>query len=1077
MDDARPTKRYKDSLGVSQQESSVLLKLQKEDIIPTDNDIADVYQDNWQAIRTHWHLGKVQDWYNITLDSLEITSEGRVAQALREVYQRTPCRFKISHSYGYILRNIESNELRYYHPCVNNSSVMNPRLITNQEDMENFLNDIKQKDILKWAQMQRPNTKTVVDIVTSVLVVIDKLPNKPIGSAEFLPAYIINNAGLNALYKDEAHGFVYTDTKCLFRCLALADGKSLHHFNRNVNDMYKTFCTAMETTYSEGITLTDLIDVENVFKININVYELSEDGIATLVQRSRNMFDVTMYVNLHETHFSYINSLDKYSHCFACRSCGKHWPLRRDAARHEITCTEATKYKYPGGIYKPAPSVFAQLAEENIHVPKGLQFYDYRSVYDIETLLDSNITELNDTATTEWKQKHVLLSVSVCSNVPGFTKPKCFVSQGSALSVVKSMIDYLHEISEEACNLMTRKLNPYIQELDSRIQDVGDNEEAKFETKKLETLRNRLDNYLNRLPVIGFNSGNYDLNVLKPHLVSYLQEIDSIHSPIKRNNHWMSISTERLQFLDICNYLAPGYSYEKYLKAYGASLQKSFFPYDWMDSLEKLNYSELPPKTAFYNKLKKKDISDDDYETCKTVWQDYNMRNMKDWLVYYNNLDVEPFIEALENQFQFYKARGLDMFKDGISVPGLTNKYLFDSIPDGSFFSLMGENHKDLYESIRNNLVGGPSIVFHRYQWKDETYLRTQSPDIESKPCKGIAGYDANALYLWALSQLMPTGWYIRRREENAFKLEDTFKQSKQATEWLKWIQYKQGLDLVTAINNREKRLGKRRIPVDGWDPLTNTAYNYHGCYYHGCQCSLTKTAEEKNPDLQKERRDRTEEIHNYLISLGITLVEIKECQWLFAKSNNNELKEFVQSLNIPEHPVYMSQETIKNKIQDGSLFGLIECDIHVPDALKEYFSEMTPIFKHAAISKEDLSPLMKQYADDNGLMNTPTKSLIGSYTGEKIMLATPLLQWYIEHGLVITKIYQTVEFQPHPCFKTFADAVSDARRAGDVNTMLVIIAETMKLLGNSAYGKTITDKERHMNIHFTNEDQVSNIY
>ena len=37
---------------------------------------------------------------------------------------------------------------------------------------------------------------------------------------------------------------------------------------------------------------------------------------------------------------------------------------------------------------------------------------------------------------------------------------------------------------------------------------------------------------------------------------------------------------------------------------------------------------------------------------------------------------------------------------------------------------------------------------------------------------------------------------------------------------------------------------------------------------------------------------------------------------------------------------------------------------------------------------------------------------------------------------------------------------MSDARRAGDVDTSKELIAETMKLFGNSAYGKTVTNKE-----------------
>lgn len=56
---------------------------------------------------------------------------------------------------------------------------------------------------------------------------------------------------------------------------------------------------------------------------------------------------------------------------------------------------------------------------------------------------------------------------------------------------------------------------------------------------------------------------------------------------------------------------------------------------------------------------------------------------------------------------------------------------------------------------------------------------------------------------------------------------------------------------------------------------------------------------------------------------------------------------------------------------------------------------------------------------------------------------------------LKVTKIYQVIEYQPQTCFKQFGDTVSEARRAGDFDVNCAIKSETMKLLGNLAYGKT----------------------
>ena len=72
---------------------------------------------------------------------------------------------------------------------------------------------------------------------------------------------------------------------------------------------------------------------------------------------------------------------------------------------------------------------------------------------------------------------------------------------------------------------------------------------------------------------------------------------------MKKNNAYLCIKTEKLKFLDICNYLAPGFSYDQFLKAYDSPVQKSFFPYEWFDNPDKLNQNCLPPYETFYSTL------------------------------------------------------------------------------------------------------------------------------------------------------------------------------------------------------------------------------------------------------------------------------------------------------------------------------------------------------------------------------------------------------------------------------------------------------------------------------------------
>ena len=119
-----------------------------------------------------------------------------------------------------------------------------------------------------------------------------------------------------------------------------------------------------------------------------------------------------------------------------------------------------------------------------------------------------------------------------------------------------------------------------------------------------------------------------------------------------------------------------------------------------------------------------------------------------------------------------------------------------------------------------------------------------------------------------------------------------------------------------------------------------------------------------------------------------------------------------------------------------------------MPDHLKEKFSEMCPIFKNAEISRDDIGDFMKVYAEEHNIMAQPHRSLVGSMKGEKILLATHLLKWYLEHGLEGTKGHQVIEFTPEPCFKPFGDV----RRAGDADPNKDIIADTMKLVSSYAF-------------------------
>ncbi|KAJ8298575.1 hypothetical protein KUTeg_022635 [Tegillarca granosa] len=58
-------------------------------------------------------------------------------------------------------------------------------------------------------------------------------------------------------------------------------------------------------------------------------------------------------------------------------------------------------------------------------------------------------------------------------------------------------------------------------------------------------------------------------------------------------------------------------------------------------------------------------------------------------------------------------------------------------------------------------------------------------------------------------------------------------------------------------------------------------------------------------------------------------------------------------------------------------------------------------------------------------------------------------------------------EFKSKACFSKFVKEVSEARREGDKNPDTAIIADSMKLIGNSGYGSLIMDKTKHRSMKY----------
>ena len=591
---------------------------------------------------------------------------------------------------------------------------------------------------------------------------------------------------------------------------------------------------------------------------------------------------------------------------------------------------------------------------KKMELEKEFRPYPYFIVYDFEALHK----KMDEIQTEELviTSRHVPVSVAINDNL---TNEPVFI------------------VDQDPGNL----INSFMEELKKRQIKIAQMVECLYPQPESDDGKEKKEdpiwrNWVNQVPVFGFNSGRYDINMIKEYFVKNLA-ITSDVNVAKKENSYMFLSTSNFKFLDIKNYLAPGLSYDAWCRAYGCELQKLAFPYEWFDSFEKLNHKGPVKYEEFYSSLKGGiTISQEEYQNFCDEFHKRGCVTMKDWLKEYNLADVTPFIEALEKTREQYYPDEIDLLKDAVSIPGISVMYVLNEALKRKKYSepdlfAPGEPCKcecssddcgktegcekcqeirdnckictknEAYEMLKTGMIGGPSIVFCRYAEAGVSKIRSHIYSEKAKTCRSVHGLDSNSLYLFCSGQEMPCG------KEKVFK-----------------------------CNPGEKN------------------------------------------------------------------------------------------------------EIIQNVLND-KLFGFFEVDIEVPEQKRKRFSEFCPLFVISEVPEEQIPQHMKDYKINTGRkMIKNNKKLLGVMKAEKILLYSPLLKWYLNHGLQVTKIHRYISYTYGRPFKWFPEEVSSARRAADQDKNKRQLGDTAKFKGNSFYGKMIENLEKHMNTKFTtNEKLIDNIF
>jgi len=836
-----------------------------------------------------------------------------------------------------ILKHRETDEYRYFIPYLNSTIFDQPITISNQADLEKTKARIL---TLNFSELSvicgSPDTKWSMAFITNINITAYRM-NYLFGTG-LLPHFLKKLPSLMCLDLNR-NGHTYYDNLCMFRCISFWEHgftemeantiKNYAKWRRHINPSLQKKIPENPKDF-KGVKKEDFPELEQCFDFNMWVMTRNEDETIDMIYKPCEFLHTkSIHLHLYADHLSYIRDFKQFARKFKCPTCDKHFKTIKELKRHMPACPRLTRRCFPGGFHKQPRTLQQKLKSLGINETEKSLHLEYYAAFDFESILMGSTLE--NTNKTQFSQHHVPVSVSIASNIPGHTNPKCFINTDPS-ALVEEMITYLNvlqslsyrlnknkisnilakiiveqekyasqeaeHVDAESCNAdhadeergdvdhgdaenvdaehgdaehgdaeydaesrssLQKQLSntmsskkwrlddgtEYLFEITTEEIDKMGDEDTKMR-EKLHNMKAKLELHCSQLPIFGFNSKSYDLNLIMTHLAK--EFVDSQTFIVKQSNKYVAVKSSKFSFLDATSYLAVGVNYASFLKAYGIEESKSFFPYEWFDSYEKLDNESLPNYDAFYSELKQTNVLNDDYEKwektkrhgkppktgaenyrqLQKIWLEREMQKFSDFLEYYNNLDTGPFILALDKMISFYREINVDLLTEAISVPGIARRILLDSArKQGAYFSLFSNQNDDLHDKLRKNCFGGPSIIFNR---RIESGI-TKTPAGEI--IRRIHGYDANSLYLWSFDQEHGTGCFVRRRAENEFKAERHERYMLMYL-WMEHLSKKEGIRINHKMNSGYEQRIKEYL-LDGYCIETDTAYEFNGCWYVTC--------------------------------------------------------------------------------------------------------------------------------------------------------------------------------------------------------------------------------------------------
>ena len=529
--------------------------------------------------------------------AVETLNETIVNEKLDHLFNNSKFAAKVNLVFGFILKEIEYGGFSYFYAHENITLLDRSKFMCTQDHSTKLNKFFDKTDVIESCSRERRNTKWRFYKLTNLTNFAAWLKDLPMGCKNAVfPEPLVKNHTINCLTFEENTRQAYNDNLCFFRAVALHmhGNQRLEEETSKLFNLFMNKLDGLRPNQFQGVHMNDIPTVEDLLTLNILLYDIDivdANIVGELARRSVQKYENTVQLLRHNNHICYVNNIDAVFQSFRCPNCdtfSTKLSICSDIWLHAVNEWK----KFIGGTYiKSAKlsltnwtlSVSSTLMNKKLFKKLAISHFESNCVQE-ETFRDAN--------TITWIGNLVPISVSISLNLG---EEPIFLCNFDSHHLVASFIGALENLALQSRAIMENlffdiettiniKLGSILEKLTQRHNrreqdhlDDCDNETCtstqflQIQKKQLLDLQEHLERYCSVLPIFGFNSAKYDLNLIKSYLLPILVNERNIEPTVIKKRTSLSRSKSAIFscwilwiFLEVQQVLIPSWRHTKH---------------------------------------------------------------------------------------------------------------------------------------------------------------------------------------------------------------------------------------------------------------------------------------------------------------------------------------------------------------------------------------------------------------------------------------------------------------------------------------------------------------------------------